>query len=247
MKKNVIFSAIAVLSLWIVWLIAYACIRNDYILPSFWEVLRETGRQLGSTAFWIAFSGTLLRSLVAFFVSLLLGVACALLSELIGGVRAFLAPVVTVLRTLPTMAVILILLIWTSPLVAPALIALLVLFPAVYAAALAAFDGVEGRFSALANAYGVPYRVRIFRMYLPLSAKSLLTQSGAIASMGLKVTVSAEVLASTFRSLGGMMHEAQAFLNISTLFALTVLTVAIGFFLEGACWAIGKFAIRWRT
>ncbi len=247
MKKNLAFSCLSVVAIWIAWLIAYVCIRNDYIFPSFWDVIKEMGKQFVSAVFWTAFLHTLLRTLVSFAVSLVLGIVLALLSEFFGWIRAFIAPVVTALRTLPTMAVILILLIWTNPLVAPAVVTVLVLFPAVYAASIAAFDGIGGEYESLCQAYGVSKINRAFKMYLPLSIPALLTQSGAIASMGLKVTVSAEVLSSTFKSLGGMMHEAQAFLNVSALFALTILTVLTGFLIEGVCYLLKKYAVRWRV
>ena len=102
------------------------------------------GKQFVSSVFWTAFLHTLLRTLISFVVSLMLGIVLALLSEFFGWLRAFIAPVVTVLRTLPTMAVILILLIWTNPLVAPAVVSVLVLFSPVYAASIAAVYEIGG-------------------------------------------------------------------------------------------------------
>ena len=116
------FSCLSVVAIWIAWIISYVCNRNDYIFPSFWDVIKEMGKQFVSSVFWTAFLHTLLRTLISFVVSLMLGIVLALLSEFFGWLRAFIAPVVTVLRTLPTMAVILILLIWTNPLVAPAVV-----------------------------------------------------------------------------------------------------------------------------
>lgn len=245
-KKNALFSAVALIALWLVWVIAYYIVRNDYVLPSFWETLRETGRLLGEASFWRAFGNTFLRTLWAFLVSLALGVGLAIPVHLVGGVRAFFAPIISALRTVPTMAVVLMLLLWTTPAVAPVIVSALVLFPAAYAAALAALDEVGEEYGELTRAFRVSAGRKIVKMYLPLAAPPLLKQAGSIFSLGLKVVISGEVMASTYRSLGGMMQEAQTFLAMPRLMALTLITVLLGFALEGLCRLVYRLIVRWR-
>ncbi len=247
MKKNLIFSILAVLALWLVWVVAYFIVRNDYILPSFWETFRAMGRLLGEPSFWSAFGFTFLRTFAAFFAALALAAVLSALACLFGGVRAFLAPVVSTLRTVPTMAVILILLLWTSHGVAPVIVSLLVLFPALYAAMLASLDGVREEYGGMARAFKVGAGRRALWMYFPLAAPAVLGQAGSILSMGLKITVSGEVLAQTYRSLGGMMQDAQIRLDLPSLLALTVVVVLVGFLLEGACLLAERAIVRWRT
>ena len=245
-KKNALFSAVALIALWLVWVIAYYIVRNDYVLPSFWETLRETGRLLGEASFWRAFGNTFLRTLWAFLVSLALGVGLAIPAHLVGGVRAFFAPIISALRTVPTMAVVLMLLLWPTPAVAPVIVSALVLFPPAYAAALAALDEVGEEYGELTRAFRVSAGRKIVKMYLPLAAPPLLKQAGSIFSLGLKVVISGEVMASTYRSLGGMMQEAQTFLAMPRLMALTLITVLLGFALEGLCRLVYRLIVRWR-
>ena len=84
-KKNALFSAVALIALWLVWVIAFYLVRNDYVLPSFWETIRETGRLLTEASFWRAFGNTFLRTLWAFLASMALGIAlyCAFSGELL--------------------------------------------------------------------------------------------------------------------------------------------------------------------
>lgn len=129
MKQRILFSVAALIAVWLVWIVAFRIIANDYILPSFSETAAALFQTLGEGAFWRAILNTLGRTLLAFAVSIVLGVGLALLARLFRGVRSFFAPLISILRTLPTMAVILILLIWTTPSVAPVIVAGLVLFP----------------------------------------------------------------------------------------------------------------------
>lgn len=223
----------AILALWLAWLAAYLAVGNDLVVPSIGETFGEVGRLFTEAAFWRAFGGTLWRSLEAFLVSLALGAGLGLLACVFYPVRAFFAPIVSVLRTVPTMAVVLILLLWTSPAAAPVIIAALVLFPVFYASVLSSLDGVRERFGEVASAFHAPKVRQIFQMYLPLAAPPVLAQLGAAFSLGLKITVSGEVLSATAKSLGSMMQQAQGFLEMPRLLALTLLAVVIGFVFEG--------------
>lgn len=245
--KNKLFSLLSVALLWVLWLVMYYCIKNDYVLPSVGATFAEMGNLLAGKSFWLAFGNTLLRTFGAFAFSLAAGILLAVLARLSKGVRAFLAPLVSILRTVPTMAIILVLLLWTTPAFAPVVVGVLVLLPAVYAAVLAALDDVEEGYGDLARAYKVSTGRRIFQMYLPLAAPPVLKQAGGIFSMGLKITVSGEVLASTYRSLGGLMQEAKSFVQMPRLLALTLVTVVLGFLLEGVCMLAYKLIVRWRA
>lgn len=245
-KKNALFSVVALVALWLVWLIAYHIVRNDYVLPSFEDAIVQMVVLLSKASFWRAFGNTFLRALWAFLASLALGVGLAIPAHLVGGVRAFFAPVVSVLRTVPTMAIVLMLLLWTTPAVAPVIVSALVLFPAAYAAALASLDEVGEAYGELTKAFRVGIGRKIAKMYLPLAAPTLLKQAGSIFSLGLKVVISGEVIASTYRSLGGMMQEAQIYLQMPRLMALTLVTVLLGFALEGLCRLAYVLIVRWR-
>ncbi len=247
MKKSALFSLVGLAVLWLVWIVAYYAVKNGFIFPSVKDTFSALGKLLGEGAFWRAFSNTLLRTFLAFLFSFALGTLLASLSALNAGVRAFFAPVLSVLRTVPTMAVVLLLLLWTSPAFAPVIVALLVLMPAVYACVLTAFTEAAKEYGDLAKAYHVSAGRRIFRMYVPLAAPAVLNEAGAIFSLGLKITISGEVLAATYRSLGGMMQLSQIYLETPRLFALTIVSVLLGFLLEGACKLIAKFALRWRA
>ena len=231
--------------LWLVWIVAYYCVRNEFLLPSVGDTFSSLGTLLGSGAFWRALGTTFLRTLLAFLISFVGGAGLAALAVSFRGVRAFLAPVVSILRTFPTLAIVLFLLLWTTPFFAPVIVAVLVLLPAVYAEALSSFSDAVGRFGEFARVYKIGRAKRIFGLYLPVSLPALISEGSAILSMGLKITVSGEVLAATFQSLGGMMQEAQVYLETPRLFALTILTVLLGFLLEGACALIKKVFIKW--
>lgn len=246
-KLDLIFCAVAVAAILLAWLAAYAGVRNPSIVPSPWETVKEACALMGSGEFWRAFGGTLLRTFLAFVLSLALGTTLAVLASVHPFVRAFLAPIVSVLRTLPTMAIVLILIILTGYDYAavPVLIGLLVLLPVLYAATLASIDEVKKEYGMVAETFRVPTAKKLFCMYLPLAAPPVLAQTGSVFSLGLKIVVSGEVLAQTAKSLGRMMQDASVYTAVPKLFALTLLCVLTGFALEGLCALIKWIVVRW--
>lgn len=249
MKKNLLFSALSLAILALAWVAVYFIVRNDGIVPSLWDTFAAAGREFGSAAFWRGFAFTLLRDLAAFALAFLMGAGLAALAALSGKARALIAPVVSVFRSAPTIAVTLILLAWAVRYpslysTAPIIVALLVLLPTLYAAMLASVDEVRAEYGEFASVFGVSAKNQLFKMYVPLAAPPVLAQCGPILSLGLKITVSGEILARTYRSIGGLMQTAQLELQMASLFALTLIVVVIGFALEGAGYLLYRFAER---
>lgn len=239
--KNIAQFLAAILFLFAVWGIAYAIAGNALLVPALGDCLREVGVLLADGGFWSAFFHTLLRVLFAFLPAFVLAVGFALVAYLYPAFGGFFAPIVSVLRSTPTLAVLLIILVWSGAGVAPVTVAFLSLFPALYASMCAAFLQVDEKLVEMSRVYRVPTRVRITRLYLPSIAPYALKESCAAVAFALKLVISAEVLARTARSLGGMMQDAKTYMEMPTLFALVCVTVLAGMALEG----LGALSARW--
>ncbi len=245
-KLNILISVFAVAAMIAVWIIAYYCVKNDYVIPSFGDTMASIWKDcLANGDFWVAFGNTFGRTLLAFSVSFVLGAALACLCALSKKVNAFIVPFMAFFRTLPTLAVVLILLIWTNPRVAPVIVTVLVLFPMIHSRIFSALDGIDGGIRQMVKVYKIPKTEAVFKIYLPLITPEVLPQAGADISLGLKIMISAEVLASTFKSLGGMMQNARLFLEIPRLAALTVSAVLVGLVVDIAFSQLARITYKW--
>ncbi len=230
--KNLWQTAVAVGFLLLVWLIAYFAKGNELVVPSFSACLRETGRLLGESAFWLGFLRSLLRAVVAFLLSFACALAFACLAYAFASFARLFAPIVSAMRSLPVLAILLILLSLFDAGKAPVAVAFLSLFPMLYTGILAAVSGVDEELIEMARAYGASHFKRATKVYLPLSAPAILRECGSAISFSLKLVVSAEVLANTAKSLGGMMQEARIYGEMPSLFALVGVTFLTGLLLE---------------
>lgn len=232
--KNLIQTGVAIVFLLIVWWIAYRSVGNDLLVPPLSDSLKEMLVLLGQGTFWRALVGSLSRALSAFALSFLLAVIFAVIAYLLPWFERFFAPLVSVLRSMPVLAVLLILLSFLNAGQAPIAVAFLSLFPMLYAGVLAALSGVDRHLVDVSRVCGTPVWRRVTAIYLPLSAPYVLKEGAAALSFALKLTVSAEVLANTVKSLGGMMQDAKVYAEISQLFALVAVTFLLGLVLETA-------------
>lgn len=215
-----------------VWGVAYWIVGNELLVPSFSACLKEMGGLLISSAFWVGVGNTFLRTLAAFAFSFLLAAIFAFVAYMVASFRRFFGWIVAAVRALPTLAVLLILLLWWGAGVAPIAVAFLSLFPILYTAVLTALLGVDGELIEMSKAYGVPLKKQVVKLYLPAVAPYVAREGSGALSFALKLVVSAEVLADTVKSLGGMMQDAKAFLDVPLLFALVAVTLVLGLILE---------------
>lgn len=231
--------------MWAVWIMAYYTVKNDYVIPSFTDTVTALGLCLASGTFWTAFAFTFLRTLEAFVLSFLFAAAFCALSSLSRIFRLTVAPIMVLLRTLPTLAVILMIILWTNAKVAPVIVTFLVLFPMMYSQLETAVGGIDSGLKDMCRVYNIGKKQRLLKIYLPLISPAVFSQSGANISLGIKIMISAEVLSNTFKSLGGMMQEARMFLDIPKLGALTIVAVIAGLILDIGLSQLTRLTYKW--
>lgn len=244
-KLNIIASVTAIVFMWLVWIIAYYAEGNELVIPSFWDTMKNLGGLLVSAKFYGALGYTMLTALSAFAISYLIAGLCAAAASLSKFAREFLRPIIGFLRTLPTLAIVLLLLVWTTPRTAPIIVTVLVLFPMIYAQLSAAIGGVGEDIKEMCRFYKIPPRDRLFKVYLPLAAPPVLSQTGANYSLGLKIMISAEVLASTRSSYGVLMQTARLYTDIPSLMALTIAAVIVGAILDIGLTQLSRLTDKW--
>ena len=215
-----------------VWVYLYFAAGNELLVPSLLDSLIKMGELLSNSAFWLGMGMSLLRALSAFAISFIFALVFAIIAYLYPTFARFFAPVVSVFRSLPVLAIMLILLSVLGAGEAPVAVAFLSLFPMLYTAILSALSEIDTEVIEISRVHGASVWRCIFDIYLPLSSPYILREVGASLSFSLKVIVSAEVLANTAKSLGGMMQEAKIYAEMPQLFALVFFTFLVGLLME---------------
>lgn len=249
-KKHGVSIGLAFLSIafmLLCWVIASLSVKNEYLVPSLSVVFAEIKLLFTSATFYSALLQTFLRTVYSVLIAYLVAGLLAVLTIAYKPLKSFFAPIISALRVVPTMAVLLIILIFTTPNVSPIIVSLLVLIPLVYHQFLTSFNEIDDGVIATAKVFGIKKRDRIFKIYLPLILPSTLSSVGTNLSFSIKLIISAEILAYTYNGLGGLMRDASNFFMVSRLAGLTLFAIVIGILIEVLFSLLSKICFKWNT
>lgn len=243
---NILFPVIVAAAIILLWLIAAEMIGATLILPTPAEAVREFFAYFADVSFWRAIGNTMWRSVYSFAISFLLALVLSALAARFFVARRVIAPFVAFIRAIPTMSVILILVISLDSMRAPAVVAVIVIFPTLYSSFCSAIDGIDVKLVDMSRVYHVGLCDKIFRLYIPNMAPGLFEGSASGFSLNIKLVIAAEALASTARSLGSMMNYSKAMLETEKLFALTIAAVILSVVCEWLIRLVGRAVVRWK-
>ncbi len=230
--RNKLPAGVALAFLLGIWILAARLVGKEIILPGPVSVLRALARLAAGREFWTHLSATLLRGLIGFILSYLAGVAVGVAAGLSGAFDLGFRPFLVAARSTPSMALILLALLWFRSDVVAVIVTWLMVFPLVTQNVLDGIKGLDPSLLEMARLFRVP-RLRILRqLYLPAILPAL--AAAATAGLGLtwKVMISAEVLAAPRWGVGTRMDNARIFLNTPEVLAWTAVVVLIGLFCD---------------
>ena len=223
------------------WAITAAAVGEELLVPSIGATLRGLGDMLGEKATYAAVGGTIWRALAGWAIALVAAAVFAALAIACKPAKKLFAPFMSVMRSVPTMSVIMLALLWVTSGQMPLVVTFMTLFPVQYSAMIAASEAVDPKLIEMAKIYRVPARTRVFRMYLPCMTPQIVEGVRSTLSLTLKVTIAAEVLAQTRDSIGAGMMQSQSFLQTDRILGWTVIAIVAGALAEAfvtcAAWA----------
>ena len=224
-----------------VWQLAAAAVGQELLLPG----PAAVGRRLLELAAGAAFWQTALASLLRIFGGLLLGVA---LGALLAGLTAWvplldwvLTPAVKVVRATPVASFILLVYLWVERGRVPGLISALMVLPVVWGNVTRGIAETDPQLLELARAYGFPRRRTLTLVYVPSVLPYFAAACRTSLGLAWKAGVAAEVLCQPQNAIGTQIYNTKYYLETPSLFAWTLVVIALSFLLE---WAVGGLLRR---
>ncbi len=237
MKKNdkllnLILPTVTVVCILLTWVLAALFVDNEYLLPSLGLTIKEFFLLFGDKKFYVALALTLFRSVIAFALSFLIASVLAFLSNKSKKAERLILPLVSIIRSLPTLAIVLLLLIWTNNQVAPVIVTSLVVMPTAYTHIKSALDSVDRNSVEAGMVDGAGKKECFFKIELPQIAPSIYSAVGSGLSLNLKLMVAAEVMSATVKSLGTMLNISNYNAQIAKMLAIVLVVLILGLAIE---------------
>jgi NitT/TauT family transport system permease protein len=227
-----VITGLSLLTFLLLWALASARIGKEIILPNPLVTMAQLWHLLTSGQFWVHLGATLGRGLLGFSLAFLTGLVCGLLSGRCPTFRTFFHLWLTVIRSTPSMALILLALIWFKANTVTLFVTFLVVFPLITQNAMEGLAQIDPELQEMAQLYQVSLHRRIRRLYLPAIMPYLATGTAAGLGITWKVMIAAEVLAYPRLGIGTRMDTARTYLETAEVFAWTLVIIAISLFFD---------------
>lgn len=229
---NIALTLVTIIGLIVVWLISALAIGEEIILPTPFETISEVFLLMKESGFWLGLLSSLGRSLIAFLISFVLGFALAVLVKFYKFSAPVVKVIVAILRAIPTIAIVLLLLLWTNSRLASMIVTMLVVLPTIFSMMQVALTKIDYDIIEMCKIYNVPKKKIFLKYIMPIILTEILRAIGSVLSLNIKLIVASEVLAGTANSIGSMMSQSKIYFETSRLFALVIIMISIAVIIE---------------
>ncbi len=227
LNKTKIWIFTGIVLLLLTWSIASFFIGREIILPSPMETLNQLILIIKNPLFFVVTGASIKRLLFAFFIDLFLAMFLGTLAYIIKPLHFMLKPTIVTFKSIPTMAVVILALIWMGSEGAPFLVCSLIVFPILYTSVTAGYYNIDNKLIELHRVFQIPLWKKISGLYIP-SIKPYL-KSGIESGFGLniKALIAAEVLSQPEYGIGTMFQIERANLNTAGVFAWSIIVISL--------------------
>jgi len=225
--KDKRLSSLSIILLVGLWAILSKVIDNEVIFPTVKSTLISLVEILKDPDFINIIIYSLLRSLIGFLISLLLAIVTGILSSISKLVYSLMNPILNFLSSVPTMAIIILALIWLDSDYAPMFVGFIMIFPILYETVLGGILNVDSKIIEMAHMYKVDRVTIIKDIYIPSILLSLNQVFSSALGTNLKMVIAGEALSQPKYAIGSNLQLEKMYLNTSGVFAWIIIILLI--------------------
>jgi len=220
-----ILSFAIIVAVW--WVFAETRFKQTGIIPTPISTLQMIGEEMRKDSFSEAIFSTLERSFVSFLVSFAAASFFAAFAHFNKYIGIMLSPFIVLCRSMPTMALILILLLTVGSNMLPTVVAFLVVFPLCYENMRAAITETDRKIITMAKIFKMPLRRQVTGIYIPAMMPFVFSSIIGGFGLNIKVVISAEVMGLPSMSIGYLILSARQGFNFGISFAWLIIAVLL--------------------
>ena len=241
--KNIIYVVSGIMLLIVLWELI-SLMTDQLFLPEFFTCLGKTFLLLGNSYAMVSLGYSILRMLISVLISAVLAIILGVLAGYYDGLMRILTPLIIVLRTIPTIALVLLLIVYVPNF--SYYVVSLVVFPIIYEAVLEGARGVYSKYEYDFLLYGKHHLSNLVRVVLPLCTGHIFLGLIQGVGLGLKVEIMAEILAqnSSFKGLGPLIQQAYIDVDYTRMMSYVMLVLFLAFFFDIALRYLSKLITK---
>ena len=226
----------------IIWEGVALYIDNSLLFPRVSEIFLSLKNLVASGDFILILWNTLSRFFISIVFSLILAIIFSVASYRYEVISFLLFPFIIFLRAVPTIAIIIVVLIWSSVERVPIVVGMLILFPILYESILGGIKNVL----KMSKVFKVSTKRVVRDIYIPSIYYSISSNIPSYMGLTFKVIIAGEVLSQESLSIGGEIFINKIYLESSNIFAWIIVVIVLNYFLEKGLKTINNRVCRWK-
>ena len=227
----------AVLIFWcLVWQVAASTVNKSLLLPipTPFSTAKALFYMCGTASFWSAVGGSVLRIMLGFFASVILGATGALISNKSKVFKILTSPILSLIRAVPVAALVIVVFLWLKKDTIPSFISFLTVFPIVWANTESGLNAADKGLYEMARVMGLKGKKILKEITLPLLMPYFTSALKAGLGLAFKSGVAAEVICRSAGSLGNLLWNNSSVIDYDGVFAISIVIVALSVLFENA-------------
>ncbi|MEI0702336.1 ABC transporter permease [Brachyspira intermedia] len=224
-NKKLIYLILGVIIFISLWYFTALKINSEIVFPNIPNILKKFAEIISEKSFYKDLSSSLIRVLITFALSFLLAFIIGISAGIFSPIRYILIPIINFIRTIPTIPLILVAIIWVDNNTVPIFVSMLVIFPIMYDSITNGIINVDEKLIEMSMSYNVSLKTQIINLYIPYIKPYIFT--GISQSMGItwKSILAAEILALPASGIGTKLYESHLYLDSVSLFAYCLIAI----------------------
>ena len=226
-----LINLIGILIIGLLWVILS---QNNAFFPPILQVFYQFCTNLVNKLVISSFLCTILRGFLAFLISLLLGYILAYISYKSAVFKELISPLISFLRSIPTISVIIIVIMIVDLKLISYTIVSLIIFPMIYQNLLYSFENIDNELLMINKIDNINPIKNFFLFIFPITLPGLLNAIIQTLGLSIKIQIMSEILTGStkIKGIGLLLNNYRTNLEIENVFALTLMIILFVYIIE---------------
>jgi len=227
------------------WQLIGIIINNDIYIPKIQQVTEAINIILKDKNFFKVILSSLYRTMLSYTLALVFSMILGVLGVVYPFFKYLMQPVNSVGKTIPTMVLVVLSLVWFDKDKTPFVVGVVIIFPILYEGIRNSLIQIDKKIIDMTRIYEVKLKDKIKKIYLPVMRFYFMSIFVSTFSLTFKVVVAGEVLGQPKFGIGSQIQLEKVNFNTSGIFAWIVIIVVISFGLEIINKLLKEKTYRW--